>query len=301
MTAMFPTDTVIPSREDRDVPPTWQSSHGSTFKTALHSDQDSRSGVKTETVWETMDPYSSDRGSIPTTILTTSSTTTTETPVATTNNDTDYSTATPTVSQRSDSLASTLHNSDGLSDGAIAAIVVGVLCGLAAVALAIWLWVQKSRRRSRMTQVTPPQTPIYSPSPPRSPLASPPPLTEPSNDRISGLEDSWASYGDRVRSPTPQPAVAEVQRFTRAWRKPRVYTIGGGRMAEPQGSEGSEPPPSPDDGYDDMSPISPMSRAGSSQADRRVVSPVSLVSRFSTIPNRTDQSRERRESQRRGI
>ncbi|KAH7250025.1 uncharacterized protein BKA55DRAFT_594194 [Fusarium redolens] len=253
MATMFPTDVAVPAHEDRDVPRTWQSSHGSTFKTVVHSDRDSESGVKTETLWETMNPYSSDRDA---------------TPVATTNNYTTYSTATPTGSQSSDSLASTLHHSGGLSDGAIAAIVIGVLFGLAIIALATWLLVRKSRRRSRVTQVTTPQTPIYSPSPPSSPLPTPPPLTESGNDRISSLEDSWVSYGDRVRSPTPQPAVAEMRSFTRAWQKPRAYTISRGRMTEAQGSEGSEPPPSPDD---DMSPISPMSRAGSSQGDRRVI------------------------------
>lgn len=186
----------------------------------------------------------------------------------------------------------------GLSYGAIAAIVIGVLFGLAITALATWLLVRKSRRRSRVTQVTPPQTPIYSPSPPSSPLPTPPPLTESGNDRMSSLEDSWVSYGDRVRSPTPQPAVAEIRSFTRAWQKPRAYTVSRGRMTEVHGSEDSESPPSPDD---DTSPISPLSRSSSVQADRRVVSPVSLVSRFSTMSNRTDQSRERAESQRKAF
>ncbi|EWZ02260.1 hypothetical protein FOYG_01604 [Fusarium oxysporum NRRL 32931] len=283
MATMIPADVTVPAHEDRDVPRTWQSSHGSTFKTVVHGDRDSESGVMTETVWETMNPYSSDPD---------------VTPVATTNNYTTYSTATPTSSQSSGSLASTLHHSGGLSDGAIAAIVIGVLFGLAIAALATWLLVRKSRRRSRVTQVTPLQTPIYSPSPPSSPLPTPPPLTESGNDRISSLEDSWVSYGDRVRSPTPQPAVAEVRSFTRAWQKPRAYTVSRGRMTEVHGSEGSESPPSPDD---DMSPISPLTQAGSSQADRRVVSPVSLVSRFSTMSNRTDQNRERGESQRRAF
>ncbi|WKT40724.1 hypothetical protein QSH57_005530 [Fusarium oxysporum f. sp. vasinfectum] len=298
MATMIPADVTVPAHEDRNVPRTWQSSHGSTFKTVVHGDRDSESGIMTETVWETMNPYSSDPDGISNTIPTASSTIITATPVATTNNYTTYSTATPASSQSSGSLASTLHHSGGLSDGAIAAIGIGVLFGLAIAALATWLLVRKSRRRSRVTQVTPLQTPIYSPSPPSSPLPTPPPLIESGNDRISSLEDSWVSYGDRVRSPTPQPAVAEVRSFTRAWQKPRAYTVSRGRMTEAHGSEGSESPPSPDD---DMSPISPLTRAGSSQADRRVVSPVSLVSRFSTMSNRTDQSRERGESQRRAF
>ncbi|KAF5703698.1 hypothetical protein FGLOB1_8918 [Fusarium globosum] len=298
MATIIPADVTVPSREDRDVPRTWQYSHGSTFKTVVHSNRDSESGVMTETVWETMNPYSSDPDGIPNTIPTASSTTITATPVATTNNYTTYSTATPAGNQSSGSGASTLHPPSGLSDGAIAAIVISVLFGLAITALATWLLVRKSRRRSRVTQVTPPQTPIYSPSPPSSPLPTPPPLTESGNDRMSSLEDSWVSYGDRVRSPTPQPAVAEVRSFTRAWQKPRVYTVSRGRMAEVHGSKDSESPPSPDD---DTSPISPLSRASSFQADRRVVSPVSLVSRFSTMSNRTDQSRERAESQRKAF
>ncbi|VTT83327.1 unnamed protein product [Fusarium fujikuroi] len=289
MATIILADITVPAHEDRDVPRTWQSSHGSTFKTVVHSDRDSESGVMTETVWETMNPYSSDPDGTPNTIPTVSSTTITATPVATTNNYTTYSTATPAGNQSSGSGASTLHHPSGLSDGATAAIVIGVLFGLAITALATWLLVRKLRRRSRVTQVTPPQTPIYSPSPPSSPLPTPPPLTESGNDRISSLEDSWVSYGDRVRSPTPQPAVAE---------KPRVYTVSRGRMTGVHGSEDSESPPSPDD---DTSPISPLSRASSFQADRRVVSPVSLVSRFSTMSNRTDQSRERAESQRKAF
>ncbi|KAI1067267.1 hypothetical protein LB506_004198 [Fusarium annulatum] len=298
MRAKVEADVTVPSHEDRDVPRTWQSSHGSTFKTVVHSNRDSESGVMTETVWETMNPYSSDPDGIPNTIPTASSTTITATPVATTNNYTTYSTATPAGNQSSGSGASTLHPPSGLSYGAIAAIVIGVLFGLAITALATWLLVRKSRRRSRVTQVTPPQTPIYSPSPPSSPLPTPPPLTESGNDRMSSLEDSWVSYGDRVRSPTPQPAVAEIRSFTRAWQKPRAYTVSRGRMTEVHGSEDSESPPSPDD---DTSPISPLSRSSSVQADRRVVSPVSLVSRFSTMSNRTDQSRERAESQRKAF
>ncbi|CCT67089.1 uncharacterized protein FFUJ_13272 [Fusarium fujikuroi IMI 58289] len=298
MATIILADITVPAHEDRDVPRTWQSSHSSTFKTVVHSDRDSESGVMTETVWETMNPYSSDPDGTPNTIPPVSSTTITATPVATTNNYTTYSTATPAGNQSSGSGASTLHHPSGLSDGATAAIVIGVLFGLAITALATWLLVRKLRRRSRVTQVTPPQTPIYSPSPPSSPLPTPPPLTESGNDRISSLEDSWVSYGDRVRSPTPQPAVAEVRSFTRAWQKPRVYTVSRGRMTGVHGSEDSESPPSPDD---DTSPISPLSRASSFQADRRVVSPVSLVSRFSTMSNRTDQSRERAESQRKAF
>ncbi|KAM0196889.1 hypothetical protein ACHAPI_005438 [Fusarium lateritium] len=289
---------MLPSDKVRSVPRTWKTSHGSTFKTAGQDDRDNvESGVKTETVWETMDPYTKNtRDSISTTIPTSSSTRIIARPDIPTKSNTDYPTATPEGSQSPDSLASTPNHSRRLSDGAIAAVVIGVVVGLALATLAAWLLMRKRRRRPTISNPILPREPeLCSPPPPSSPLPTPPLLSELSAhpDRNSTLEDSWVSYGDRVRSPTPQPAVAEVKSFTRAWQKPRVYTVGGRRIAE---LPGSQPQTSLDDESDEeggISPIPPASRASSAQADRRVVSPTSLTSRFSTLSSRTNLSRER--------
>lgn len=298
MTTFSPTRIMFPSDKVRSVPRTWKTSHGSTFKTAGPDDRDNvESGVKTETVWETMDPYTtSTRHSISTTIPASWSTKTTARPDITTKSDTNYHTTTPESSQSPDTLASTPNHSRRLSDGAIAAVVIGVIFGLALAALAVWLLMRRSRRRPTISNPIPPREPeIYSPPPPSSPLATPPLLLELSAhpDRTSTLEDSWVSYGDRVRSPTPQPAVAEVKSFTRAWQKPRVYTVGGRRIAELPDSQPQSSPDEESDEDDGMSPIPPASRGSSAQANRRVVSPTSLTSRFSTLSSRTNLSRER--------
>ncbi|KAM0238913.1 hypothetical protein ACHAP5_008487 [Fusarium lateritium] len=286
---MFPSDKV------RDVPRTWKTSHGSTFKTAGQDNVES--GVKTETVWETMDPYTKNtRDSTSTTIPTSSSTKIIVRPDITTKSDTHYPAATPEDTQSPDSLASTPNHSRRLSDGAIAAVFIGVFVGLALAALAAWLLMRKRRIRPTISNPILPREPeLYSPPPPSSPLPTPPLLSELSAqpDRNSTLEDSWVSYGDRVRSPTPQPAVAEVKSFTRAWQKPRVYTVGGRRIAELPGSQPQTSPDDESDEEDGLSPIPPASRASSAQADRRVVSPTSLTSRFSTLSSRTNLSRER--------
>jgi hypothetical protein len=298
MTTISPTRIMFPSNKVRSVPRTWKTSHGSTFKTAGPDDRDNvESGVKTETVWETMDPYTtSTRDSIATTIPTSSSTKTTARPDITTKNDTNYPTTTPEGNQSSDSLALTPNHHHRLSDRAITAVVIGVVFGLALAALVAWLLMRKRRRRPTISSPILAREPeIYSPPPSSSPLPTPPLLSELSAhpDRTSTLEDSWVSYGDRVRSPTPQPAVAEVKSFTRAWQKPRVYTVGGGRIVE---LPGSQPQISPDDESDEddgMSPIRPASRGSSAQANRRVVSPTSLTSRFSTLSSKTNLSRKR--------
>jgi hypothetical protein len=243
-----------------------------------------------------MDPYTtSTRDSIATTIPTSSFTKTTARPGISTKSDTNYPTTTPEGNQSPDSLASTPSHSRRLSDGAIAAVVIGVVFGLALAALLAWLLMRKRRRRPTISNPILPWEPeIYSPPPPSSPLPTPPLLSELSAhpERTSTLEDSWVSYGDRVRSPTPQPAVAEVKSFTRAWQKPRVYTVGGRHIAE---LPGSQPQTNPDESDEDdgMSPIPPASRGSSAQANRRVVSPTSLTSRFSTLSSRTNLSRER--------
>jgi hypothetical protein len=301
MATIFPTRIAFPSNKDRDVPRTVLTSHGSIFKTAILSDRDNDDdGIKTETVWKTMNPYTrTSQDSASTATPSTRRTRIAAAPNTTIKSDTNYSTASPIDSQNPGSLVSEFHDSRGLSDGAIAAVVLGIVFGLAAIALAVWFFVYKRRRSPIINRVTPPQTPISNISPPSSPLPTPPPIAELSSqgDRTPNMEDSWVSYGDRVRSPTPQPAVAEVKSFTRTWQKPRIYTVTGGRIAELPGSN----PWLDDDGDDDMSPISPTSRAESSRADRRVVSPMSLTSRFSTLSSRTDLGGEQEESPRTGL
>lgn len=301
MAAIFSARIASPSYKGRNVPRTMKTSHASTFKTEIPGGRDNDGdGIKTETVWETMNPYTKTSQDSASTISSSLRTKIAATPNTTTKNDTNYSTAGATDIQSPGSLVSEFHDSHGLSGGVIAAIILGVIIGLATIALIVWFLIFKRRETPTINRITPPQTPIHDSSPPGSPLPTPPPIAELSShgDRTPNMEDSWVSYGDRVRSPTPQPAVAEVKSFTRTWQKPRVYTVTGGRVAELQGSEPSR---SINDGDDDMSPISPTSRAGSSHADRRVVSPMSLTSRFSTLSSRTDVGQEREESPTRGF
>ncbi|KAJ4255519.1 hypothetical protein NW762_009514 [Fusarium torreyae] len=291
MATIFPTRIAFPSGKDRTVPRTWKTSHGSTFIAAVPSgkDKNDEGGVLTVTETTTMNPYTEQsRDNISTTTSSSPSTQLTATPDNTTENDTRHETTAPTSSQSPSSLSSTLHHSRGLSDGTIAAIVIGVLLGLAVIAAGIWFFIRRRRRRWPNSQATPPQTPIYNPPPPRSPLPTPPPLPELSahTERASTPEDSWVSYGRENLSPTPQPAVAEVKSFTRARQKPRVYTVTGGRIAELPGSESQT---SYDDRDDDLSPISPVSEAPSSHVGDHIVSPVSLTSRFSS--SQADQRR----------
>jgi hypothetical protein len=302
MTAVFPTHLGFPPEKDRnDVPRTMVTSHGSIFKTEIPNDRENDDGgIKTETVWETMNPYTrTNEGSASTATPSSRRTRIAATPNTTTKSDANYSTASPTNSENPIPLVATFHDSRGLSDGDIAAIVVSVVFCLAAIALAVWFFVYKRRRSPTIHRVTPPQTPIFSPSPPTSPLPTPPPIAELNRDQASNMEGSWVSYGDRVRSPTPQPAVAEVTSFTRAWQKPRVYTVTGGRIAGLQGSKLSTS--LDDDGDDGISPVSPISRAESSRANRQVVGPMALTSRFSSLSSRTDPGGEQEESPRKGL
>ncbi|KAF4966294.1 hypothetical protein FSARC_6027 [Fusarium sarcochroum] len=292
MATIFPTRIAFPSNRDRTVPRTWKTSHGSTFIAAVPSGQDNNEGgVLTVTETTTMNPYTEQsRDNTSTTVSTSSPTQVTATSQDTTESDTGYGTAAPNSSQSPTSLSSTLHHSRGLSDGAIAAIVIGVLFGLAVIAAAIWFFIRRRRRRWPNSQASPPQTPIYNPPLPSSPLPTPPLLPELSayTERTSTPEDSWVSYGRENLSPTPQPAVAEVKSFTRARQKPRVYTVTGGRIAE---LPGSDPKTNHDDRDDDMSPISPVSATHSSHGSDHIVSPVSLTSRFSTYSSRAGQRR----------
>ncbi|KAF5002667.1 hypothetical protein FGRMN_205 [Fusarium graminum] len=288
-----------PPPELRSVPSTWKASHGSMFKSAGSGDRDNiKSGVKTETVWETMNPYTtSTRDGTSTTISLSSSTEVIARPNITTESNTDISITTPAGSQSPDSLESMPSHSHGLSDGAIAAVVIGVVFGLVFITLAMWFLIRKRHSHPTISNpILPRQIPDYNHLPPSSPLPAPPLLSELSAhpDRICTPEDSWVSYGDRVRSPTPQPAVAEMKSFTRAWQKPRVYTVGGGRIAELQGSQ---PQPSLDEESGNMLPIPPASRGNSALSNRHVVSSAPSASRFSTLSSGTDLNREREDGQ----
>ncbi|KAH6966335.1 hypothetical protein EDB82DRAFT_327786 [Fusarium venenatum] len=281
MATVFPTHIGFPPVKDRnDVSRTMITSHGSISKTASSNDRENDGGgIKTETVWETMNPYTkTSEDSTSTSTPSSRRTRIVATPNTTTKTEANYSTASPADSQSPSPFAAAFHDSRGWSDGDIAAVVLGIVVCLAAIALTVWFFVYKRRRSPTIHRVTPPQTLTFNPSPPSSPLPTPPPIPELSSqgDQTSNMEGSWVSYGDRVRSPTPQPAVAEVRSFTRAWQKPRVYTVTGGRIAELQGSKLST---SLDNGDDGVSPISPISRAESSRADRRIVSPTILTSK----------------------
>ncbi|OBS21872.1 hypothetical protein FPOA_08208 [Fusarium poae] len=303
MATAFPTHIGFPPEKDRnDVSRTMITSHGSIFKTTNPNDRENNDGrIKTETVWETMNPYTrTSEDSASTATPSSRRTRIVATPNTTTKNEATYSTASPTNVQSPSPLIATFHDSRGWSDGDIAAVVLGVVVCLAAIALAVWFFVYKRRRSPMVHRVTPPQTPTFNPSPPSSPLPTPPPVAELSSqgDQTSNMEGSWVSYGDRVRSPTPQPAVAEVKSFTRTWQKPRVYTVTGGRIAELQGSKLSASLGNGDDG---VSPTSPIPRAESSRAHGFIVGPMTLTSRFSPLSSRTDPGGEQEESPRRGL
>ncbi|RGP79994.1 hypothetical protein FLONG3_1938 [Fusarium longipes] len=249
-----------------------------------------------------MNPYTTSQDIATTSISSSRRTKIAGTPSTTAKNYKNHSTAIPATSQNPGSLVAEFYESRELSDGAIAAVVLGIVFGLAAIALSVWFFICKRRRSSIINRVTSPQTPISNPSSPSSPLPTPlPPIAELSSqgERTPNMEDSWVSCGDRVRSPTPQPAVAELKSFTRTWQKPRVYTVTGGRIAELPGSKPSTS--RNNDGDDDMSPISPPSQAEASRAERHVVSPMSLNSRFSTLSSRTDPGGEQEESPRGGV
>lgn len=120
-------------------------------------------------------------------------------------------------------------------DGATAAIVIGLVVLLASLGYAIFYFQRKKRFRKQTTPDFSSLASSYEHAlhlndlQPKGPPASPP----------VGL-DTWLSYHaagqprasvwPRMQFSSPQPAVAEVQSFTRARQKPRVCEIGGGSI-----------------------------------------------------------------------
>lgn len=164
------------------------------------------------------------------------------------------------------------HNGPRINNGATAAIVVGIVVLFIAIAYATWVCRRKICRRKHpspdfsslassyehalpMDDLKPPRPPEWQHRKPTSPdfstLAAPyehggeindmGPKGPPDSPSI-GL-DTWLSHhgaGDprtsvwsRIQSPSPQPAVAEVQSFTRTRQKPVVCDIGSMRPTIP--------------------------------------------------------------------
>lgn len=168
------------------------------------------------------------------------------------------------------------HDADHITNGGIAAIAIGLMVVIAGIAYAAWI----IRRNKRRTQTSSPDFSSLASSyehalPLRDLQPKAPPATPP-----VGL-DAWLSYhgaGDprasvwpRMQSPPPQPAVAEVQSFTRTRQRPRVCDIGGMRPTVPVVS-----PVSPHPGVGDevrMRPATPGSWSG-------MVTPLSPAGEF---------------------
>lgn len=131
------------------------------------------------------------------------------------------------------------HNSHTPSGGIIAAIVVSALFMALIATTMAWSCVrQRRRRRAEQRRAFSPQNLMLRPQ------QDSPPLAEQTDRSMTPEPNSWLSQhsinipGDPretlsqgVRSPTPKPAVAEMQSFTRAGQKPRAYTVGGPAFA----------------------------------------------------------------------
>ena len=126
------------------------------------------------------------------------------------------------------SQAASTHAGD-IPDGATAAIAVGVVLILAACAYAVW----RIQRRPRAKVTTPdfssldasrehglPMDDLY---PNRS--ATPPSIDLETWLAYHGAGDARLATWSGVHSPSPKPAMAEVQCFTRTQQRPRVYNV----------------------------------------------------------------------------
>ncbi|RMJ11254.1 hypothetical protein CDV36_009106 [Fusarium kuroshium] len=180
------------------------------------------------------------------------------------------------------------HRSHGLSQGLIAAIAVGTALALTVMILMAWICIRHRRKQCDEDNSTISQNnsmPILRPPslPPLPELSSHAERTDTPNDSLlscSILSDPRETLSQGVRSPTPQPAVAEVRSFTRTWQKPRVYTVGERGTSEPQGLE---PVGSPLGRSHDSSPVSPTSGTDSTYPGSHVVSPLSPPSRYGSL------------------
>lgn len=178
--------------------------------------------------------------------------------------------------------------SHGLSQGLIAAIAVGTALAVTVMILLAWICIRHRRKQCDEDNSTISRNnsmPILrSPSlPPLPELSSHAERTDTPNDSLlscSILSDPRETLSQGVRSPTPQPAVAEVRSFTRTWQKPRVYTVGERGASEIQGSE---PVGSPLGRSHDSVPISPASGVDSTYPGSQVVSPLSPPSRYGSL------------------
>ncbi|KAJ3468731.1 hypothetical protein MRS44_002796 [Fusarium solani] len=178
--------------------------------------------------------------------------------------------------------------SHGLSQGLIAAIAVGTALGLTVMILMAWICIRHRRKQCDEDNSTISRNnsmPILRPPslPPLPELSSYAERTDTPNDSLlscSILSDPRETLSQGVRSPTPQPAVAEVRSFTRTWQKPRVYTVGERGAPELQGSE---PVGSPLGRSHDPAAISPASGMDSTYAGSHVVSPLSPPSRYGSL------------------
>ncbi|KAM6536975.1 hypothetical protein FALCPG4_002939 [Fusarium falciforme] len=178
--------------------------------------------------------------------------------------------------------------SHGLSQGLIAAIAVGTALALTVMILMAWICIRHRRKQCDEDNSTISRNnsmPILRPPslPPLPELSSHAERTDTPNDSLlscSILSDPRETLSQGVRSPTPQPAVAEARSFTRTWQKPRVYTVGGRGPSELQSSE---PVGSPLGRSHDSSPISPAPGMDSTYPGSHVVSPLSPPSRYGSL------------------
>ncbi|KAF5010706.1 hypothetical protein FDECE_3166 [Fusarium decemcellulare] len=292
MDSVFPTSVVFASSKDRPLRWTKKTvSSGDRIYVTIVSDKgdlsdDARPVVTVTTVITVTDPETSIHSSLTTRL---SVTNIMNTPEATPRNESTPQSTSSVGGGETEALATTHRRSHDLSEGAIAAIALGTVLSLVATIMAVWICVRKRGKSWKKDQsFVPPNNPILNPQPP-----TPPPLPElPSfADRTATPDDSWISCHDisdpretlsqGVRSPTPQPAVAEVMSYTRAWQKPRVYTVGGPGIAE---LPGSEPTARSIEKNGDISPTSPVYAAYSPYRGSHVVSPLSPTSRFRPQP-----------------
>ncbi|KAF4980904.1 hypothetical protein FZEAL_3189 [Fusarium zealandicum] len=254
MDSVFPTSALFASRKDTPVRWTRKTVTYSNeiYVTAVLDDEseaDDDGGLPVVTATKivtVMDPYSEEPlYPLPTTRLPT--TISTKTVVANSSNETSPEPISSAGSDDNASVSPTHHHPHGISEGVIAAIAVGTILTLTVIISMTWICIRQRRRWWNKTDnSTPPQNTISSPydlSPPRLPELS----SHADRTATPEQESSWLTFHDMsdpretlsqgVRSPTPQPAVAEVRSYTRTWQKPRVYTVGGQRIAELPGSE----------------------------------------------------------------
>ncbi|KAH6983160.1 hypothetical protein BKA56DRAFT_343412 [Ilyonectria sp. MPI-CAGE-AT-0026] len=188
-----------------------------------------------------------------------------------------------------------------LSDGTIAAIVVGGTLTLAIVAFVVWICIQHRKKIWKTHSPTILPTRLVLPEETRE-------LPEICSQADRTKSASWLAYQDiwdlretssqGVRSPTPKPALAEVKSYTRARQRAQLCNVGGRRrpVAELPGSEMIWVPTQLN-----ISPMSPISPTDSMAPKSRLASPTfhhprsgpssrpSREDRVSDLPNAASQ------------